>query len=461
MKKITKISKVKSQKGTRVTPSKSRKTEPTSLHESVTTYHFKNSLARKQLYCIDLFAGCGGLSLGLEKAGFKPLLFSEINPQAAETYIANRSDLDIIPVGDVYNLTDLDLGLLKTYWSYKGIKEIDLVCGGPPCQGYSGIGHRRTFKLDKQDIPSNHLFQEMVRVIRCVRPKMFLFENVRGLLNARWTPDGESGEIFKAVLNEFKTLKDYSIRWDLLHAKNYGVPQNRPRVIMVGIRQNVLPHWEQSLLLDSLFDAPSAVESGFLPGPSGKPPTIVELLSDLIDPNYRDHLVTTKYPTEPKTEIQRILRTTRDGRLMGKGDPLTEQEYSDHADYIREKFAHMIANNGIIPEKFQTKKFAQRVFPREWDTSGPSLTVTSLPEDYVHYSQPRGPTVREWARIQTFPDWYLFKGPRTTGGRRRAGDPSIGVWERDVPRYTQIGNAVPVMLAEKIGRHLAAILQGT
>jgi DNA (cytosine-5)-methyltransferase 1 len=439
--------------------SRKNATKPDRLAEETTPYRVNGNGAHRKLHCLDLFAGCGGLSLGLEEAGFTPLLFSEISPHAAETYIANRRDLEIIPVGDIYNLTDLDLGLLKTYWRYKGIEDIDLVCGGPPCQGYSGIGHRRTFKLDKKDIPSNHLFQEMVRVIRCVRPKMFLFENVRGLLNAKWTPAGESGEIFKAVLAEFKTLTDYRIRWDLLHAKNYGVPQNRPRVIMVGIREDILPHWVQEPLCEVSFDAPSAVESGFLPKPEGKPPTLVELLSDLEDPQFLKREATTEYISEPKTAIQRFLRTARDGRILGKGDKLTEQEYSAHADYIREKFTHMILNNGEIPAHFQTKKFAQRVFPRTWDEGGPSLTVTSLPEDYVHYSQPRGPTVREWARIQTFPDWYEFKGPRTTGGRRRAGDPSLGIWDRDVPRYTQIGNAVPVMLAEKIGRHLTKILR--
>ncbi|TAG11293.1 MAG: DNA cytosine methyltransferase [Verrucomicrobia bacterium] len=454
MKKITNASKAK------IPLKQTKQFCSTTLREDSVLYQTPGPPQLKQLHCIDLFAGCGGLSLGMEEAGFKPLLFSEINPQAAETYIANRADLDIIPVGDIYKLTDLNLELLQTYWRYKGVEEIDLVCGGPPCQGYSGIGHRRSFKLDKQDIPSNHLFQEMVRVIRCVRPKIFLFENVRGLLNARWTPEGESGEIFKAVLKEFKNLQDYRIRWDLLHAKNYGVPQNRPRIIMVGIREDILPHWVQGHLFEASFDAPSAVESGFLPQPSGAPPTLVELLSDLEDPNYLKTSRTSEYPSEPKTEIQRAFRTTRNGQILGKGAPLTEQEYSDHAPYIREKFAHMIANGGEIPDEFKTKKFAQRVFPMAWGANGPNLTATSLPEDYVHYRQPRGPTVREWARLQTFPDWYVFKGPRTTGGRRRAGDPSIGAWERDVPRYTQIGNAVPVLLAEKIGKHLAKILRG-
>jgi len=414
----------------------------------------------RQLFCIDLFAGCGGLSLGLEKASFIPLLFSEISLHAAETYIANRRGMDIIPVGDIYNLTDPDLRLLQTYWRYKGIDEIDLVCGGPPCQGYSGIGHRRTFKLDKKDIPSNHLFQEMSRVVRCLRPKIFLFENVKGLLNSKWTPEGQKGEIFKAVLAEFKALSGYRVRWELVHAKDYGVPQNRPRVLLVGIREDIMPAWMKNSQSNDneLNDAPDAVRSGFLPEPSGMPPTLVELLSDLEDPNFLDTSTTTKYVKNPETDVQRLLRTTRGGLLLGKGDFLTGQDYSSHADYIREKFMHMIQNNGEIPSRFQTKKFAQRVFPRIWDEKGPCLTVTSLPEDYVHYSQPRGPTVREWARIQMFPDWYEFKGPRTTGGRRRAGDPSLGIWDRDVPQYTQIGNAVPVPLAEKVGLHLAKIL---
>ena len=143
---------------------------------------------------------------------------------------------------------------------------------------------------------------------------------------------------------------------------------------------------------------------------------------------------------------------------MKKGQPLSEHEYSKHAVYIREKYEHMINNGGEIPPKFRTKKFAQRVFPKTWGPDGPNITATSLPEDYVHYKEPRSPTVREWARLQTFPDWYVFKGPRTTGGRRRAGDPSKGIWDRDVPRYTQIGNAVPVRLAKKIGEHFVRLL---
>lgn len=426
-------------------------------------YHVVPAFAPRPYTCIDLFAGCGGLSLGLEQAGFTPLLFSELNLSAAETYLANRVNEDVIPIADVYQLTDSHLELLKIFWRQRGIHEIDLVCGGPPCQGYSGIGHRRTFKLDKKDIPSNHLYQEMIRVIRVVKPRIFLFENVRGLLTARWSPEGEKGELFRDVLAEFKAIPGYTVRWQLVHAKDYGVPQNRPRILLVGVRNDVVGATTQLELMEGHpdIDEPTAVQHGFLPQPSGDPPTLVELLSDLVDANYLRDGRTTTYPSEPQNAIQAALRTTRDGKVLGKNALVTDQEYSDHAPYIREKFAYMIANDGEIPEQFRTKKFAQRVFPREWGPSGPNLTATSLPEDYVHYSQPRGPTVREWARMQTFPDWYEFCGPRTTGGRRRAGDPDAGIWDRDVPRYTQIGNAVPVQLAKKVGEHLIAILNGS
>ena len=109
---------------------------------------------------------------------------------------------------------------------------------------------------------------------------------------------------------------------------------------------------------------------------------------------------------------------------------------------------------------YKTKKFSQRVLPARWENgSGPWMTATSLPDDYVHYDQDRSLTVREWARIQTFPDWYKFCGKRTTGGIRRAGRPGENIHDRELPKYTQIGNAVPVKLAEAIGEHFAQILK--
>jgi DNA (cytosine-5)-methyltransferase 1 len=417
----------------------------------------KNSVST----CIDLFSGCGGLSLGLEQAGFHPLLSCEINPSAAETYIANRSHLDFFPVADIYNLTDRDLGHLLKYWDYKaGVKDVDLVCGGPPCQGYSGIGHRRTFKLSKEEIPSNHLYQEMIRVVSKIKPKIFLFENVRGLLTSRWSPEGVKGEIFREVLGAFQKINGYIVKWDMVFAKDYGVPQNRPRVLMVGIREDIFSGYKcknETLFAEGSI---SALEEGFLPLPYGKPPGIKELLSDLVDPKYPKGS-SDFYFSNAQNETQEKLRTTQSGKLMCKGDPLLDHVYSSHSEHIVKKFAHMIKNDGEIPDEFKTKKFAQRVLPETWDKKGPNITATSLADDFVHYSQPRSLTVREWARIQGFPDWYIFRGPRTTGGRRRAGDPSVDNWDREVPKYTQIGNAVPVELGRKLGLHFLKILNGT
>jgi DNA (cytosine-5)-methyltransferase 1 len=196
-----------------------------------------------------------------------------------------------------------------------------------------------------------------------------------------------------------------------------------------------------------------------LPEATNDYPHPEDLLSDIIDPDYKKTLVTKKYPHGASNETQIKLRTRPDGTVSSKGDRLTEQEYSGHSDKIVAKFRHMIENGGRIPEEMMTKKFAQRVIPRRWGPSGPNITATSLPDDFVHYSQPRSLTVREWARLQMFPDWYEFSGKRTTGGRRRAGDPSKGDWKRETPKYTQIGNAVPVKLAEEIGKHLKVLLK--
>ena len=118
----------------------------------------------------------------------------------------------------------------------------------------------------------------------------------------------------------------------------------------------------------------------------------------------------------------------------------------------------MIKNNGDIPVHLQTKKFAQRLLPKVWGNKGPTITACSLPDDFVHYEQARSLTVREWARLQTFPDWYQFSGKRTTGGLRRAGNPRESIFEREAPKYTQIGNAVPVELARRLGLNIRKLL---
>ena len=407
---------------------------------------------------IDLFAGCGGLSLGLEKAGFCPIYVNELNRDALQTYLINRTEYEYLQKegfysNDIYDVTKsikLINNLKKSLLSHFKINEgeLALVVGGPPCQGYSGIGHRRTFNIEKKDIPSNHLYREMSKFIKVFQPKSFIFENVRGLLSARWSSKGEKGEIFRDVLREFNKLTNYNIRFELLQAKHYGVPQNRPRIILIGLRKDIKFKFNKNLIAD-----------GLLPEKNKSYPNPIELLSDLIDNKYLDSLKTSNYPSEAKNLFQRNLRTKKGSKkIFKKGDRLTEMEYSNHSDQIKNKFQYMINNEGTIKDEMKTKKFAQRLIPQVWPENGPNITATSLPDDYVHFSQPRSLTVREWARFQTFPDWYEFAGKRTTGGLRRAGNPVENNWDRDVPKYTQIGNAVPVELAYRIGKHLKKII---
>ena len=267
------------------------------------------------------------------------------------------------------------------------------------------------------------------------------------------------------------SIEGYRIHWQLVSAKNYGVPQNRPRVLLVGVREDILLESEELRgVLDaqeSAYDLPKAVDYGFLPQPTNDYPHPEELLSDLISPEIEDALIegdfpadfsTRTYPQPPLTRVQKLLRTKPDEKLMRKGSAVTDHEYSKHKPAVVAKFAAMIENDGVIPEQYRTKKFAQRLLRPQWPEGGPNITATSLPDDYVHYKQPRSLTVREWARLQMFPDWYEFSGKRTTGGTRRAGNPRLGIFDREVPKYTQIGNAVPVSLAEAVGKNFRKIL---
>ena len=411
----------------------------------------------KPKYFVDLFAGCGGLSLGLENAGFTPAYVNEIDPDALESYLINR-DENFPLLRKKYNsqgvqnltkkknaLDNLSLDFQEDY-GFKN-KELDLVVGGPPCQGFSALGMRRTQLLPRKDVPSNYLYKDMIKIIQSFSPKAFLFENVAGLVTGRWSPNGKKGEIWKDVEKSFRKLADYNIHYELLHAKDYGVPQNRPRIIMVGLRKDF--SYENDVTLPG---------NGLLPNPKNDFPNILELFDDILDNDYLNTLDTPTYPKNPRTTIQKKLRTTRNGTVLMKGDKLTEHKYSKHSKKIIEKFQYMIKNDGNILEKMKTKKFVQRVIPKVWGKNGPNITATSLPDDFVHYSQPRSLTVREWARLQLFPDWYEFAGNRTTGGRKRAGDFTNGDWTRETPKYTQIGNAVPVKLSEEIGIHLKKIL---
>lgn len=413
---------------------------------------------------IDLFAGCGGLSLGLEQAGFHPLFVNELNNDALCSYLRNRDGEYSYLKDELFHCNDvkeLVLDKTKARKVQKGIEglhgvsikngDVDLVVGGPPCQGYSGIGHRRSYSVDKEQLPSNHLYEDMAYIVATYKPKIFLFENVKGILSAKWKTDGVKGEIWNDVFATFAALKGYSINFSLVRAKDYGVPQNRPRVLLVGIRNDVAEKAKDVI-------AQSSEAGGYLPNPVGVAPDLIDLLGDLLDPNFQNGGRTELYPSRVRNEIQKYFRTDRKGKTIGIHGAVSEHEYSNHAPHVLEKFKYMLLNDGEIPPHLKTKKFAQRLLPTRWGNDGPTITATSLADDYVHFAQPRVLTVREWARLQGFPDWYEFSGSRTTGGMRRAGNPRLGIFDRELPKYTQIGNAVPVFLARAVGEHFKRIL---
>jgi len=420
-------------------------------------------MADSKKYMVDLFAGCGGLSLGLEQSGFHPIFVNELNKDAMASYLQNRNQLEPLlkkPEFHEYDIKNIVTSAGKIKAMEGNFKkefnvsindgDLDLLVGGPPCQGFSGIGHRRSYSIDKKQLPSNHLFQDMAWTIRQLNPKIFLFENVRGLLSAKWTSNGVKGEIFEDVLDSFRSIKGYSIEHSLVLAKNYGAPQNRPRVLIVGVRNDVdISSWEA---------INSGVANGFIPAPTNDAPDLTDLLGDLINPEYHNGGSDLMYVNKASTSYQKLLRSNYIGQIKAKGTKLTEQDYSKHSDKVLEKFIFMHGNGGQIPSHLKTKKFSQKLLPARWGLNGPSITATSLPDDYVHFSQPRILTVREWARLQGFPDWYQFSGSRTTGGLRRAGNPQKGLFNRELPKYTQIGNAVPVFLASKLGQHFLEVL---
>ena len=414
------------------------------------------------LTTVDLFAGCGGLTRGLQWAGFECIAFNEINKDAADSFALNFPD-SIRLDGDIRTAVSnrvVDEVILPAVVG----RGVDLVCGGPPCQGFSGIGHRRSFSVEKRDVPTNHLFKEMIRVIERVQPRGFLFENVQGLLSSKWHTSGRKGEIFNDVWAAFSAIDGYVAQPTLLHAYSFGVPQNRPRVMIMGIKKEIV---EAAGVTETVFQPTSGKtlqqqlrnNGGLFPSAEGSTaPGIREAIGDL---EYDDWTEEEGYHRNPPlTEFQREMRSG-----LG-GDPrrqrLTDHVVSNHSRRVRERFQFMIDNKVSnireLPEGMRTKKFSQKLLPVDWNGGSPSITCCSNSDDYVHYSMPRALSVREWARLQTFPDHHLFSGPRTTGGARRAGNPDEGVWDREVPKYTQIGNAVPPKLAEAIGLRIAELI---
>ena len=404
---------------------------------------------------IDLFAGCGGLSLGLMLAGWKGLFAVERDSIAYATLAFNLIDGDsTCPLTyewpDWLKKTPIEISQFINDHSeqlHKLRGEVEIIAGGPPCQGFSMAGKR------KSNDPRNELFKHYVELVKIIQPRFLLLENVKGISVAfrksidDHAPNRQASIPFSEQIKKSLQVEGYEVFTKLIRAMDVGVPQFRPRYIMLAVRSDLL-----SMKPD--FDPFHDFEDqrrAFLKAkglPLEPPVTVRQAISDLemsgskliecIDsPGFKQ--ITYTYP---RTVYQRLMH----GQMNGTAP--NSLRLANHRDDTRKRFKQIISTcrqgvgmSASDRERFGMKK--QCLVPLDGDQ--PSHTLTTLPDDFLHYSEPRILTVREYARLQSFPDWYEFRGKYTTGGERRL---------KECPRYTQAGNAVPPFLAEIIGNIL-------
>jgi DNA (cytosine-5)-methyltransferase 1 len=406
---------------------------------------------------IDLFSGCGGLSLGMTDAGFKGRFAVEKAHDAFLTFRANLLDegerFDW-PKWLIKKNIAIEDFLAKYGHRLKDLR-VSVITGGPPCQGFSFAGRR-----NKRD-PRNKLFRHYVAFVDAARPSMIVLENVPGMQvvhgagkRSKKTPGPKPKSYYDRLLEALLSI-GYRAEGQLLDAKIFGVPQNRPRLVVVGVRKDLFSRLDGGFesIFKTIKDC-AKKQRRALQLPESVTASLA--LSDLETRN-RD-IVCCDDPMSPKGF--RMLRyegpLTDYQRMMNRDVRPTEMDsmrLANHTEAVKARFTTILdeCRKGVRLADEDRKRFGMlkhRTFPM--DSSSPAPTLTTLPDDVLHYSEPRILTVREYARLQSFPDWYQFKGKYTTGGDRR---------KKDCPRYTQIGNAVPPLLAEGVGFALMLILE--
>lgn len=337
---------------------------------------------------IDLFAGVGGLSLGFEKAGFDVVLANEYDPSIAAAYQLNHKNTRMI-VGDI---TKIDLE--GTFGKYIG--EIDVIIGGPPCQGFSQKGQRKTINDER-----NFLFKYYVKVVKLVKPTYFVMENVPNLLTA------ERG-YFKKELRELFDSIGYELKMGVLNASDYGVPQNRRRAVIIGKYKSETPE---------------------LPAPQKEKVTIWDAISDLSFLNSGEGSEEQEYKYSPQSDYEKKLR--------GNCNVLHNHVATKHSEVALKRLAMIPPNAGreVLPEDQLTKSIYSGTWTRmRKDEISVTITTrfdTPSSGKFTHPYLNRAITVREAARIQSFPDDFVFIGNKGS-------------------QMKQVGNAVPPLLAEAI-----------
>ena len=431
---------------------------------------------------IDLFAGCGGLSLGLLKAGltgsfaieknpdaFKSLKFNLIDGKNSNQYQWNKQDLPIQP----YDIHNLILEKSQFLAELGRTKSIDLIAGGPPCQGFSTAGRR-----DPND-PRSKLVYDYLKVVSLLRPKIILMENVKGITYKIKDQPATSNSI-KSNLAELGYLPITFIE----DCSAWGVPQHRIRFILFGISIEEIIGVNLSLSKNQILEFSHRISPLFekkfnnftnvFKAKKNLPIKVSsqEAIADLKTLNKYNRAYKLKNVTDISSDRFLQISSTHCPQNLDRSyiDLMRERLAEDflptglrlanHTPIIKNKFKRILSdlNNPKLSEKYQLRRM--RTLPKDYvldtfntkkqitkvlDPSECAPTITTLPDDLLHYDEPRILTVRECARLQSFPDWFEFHGPYTTGGERR---------KVSCPKYTQVGNAIPPLMAEGIGLFL-------
>lgn len=397
------------------------------------------------MHFIDLFAGCGGLSLGLSKAGWKGVFAVEKNEDAFKTFSHNFNKKKGLKFDWPKWLPQQAISTAELLGEYREALtalrgKIDLIAGGPPCQGFSFAGRR------KADDPRNKLKDEYLEIVDIIRPKFLVFENVKGFtVKFKGSKKPTHSE---QVIKQLEGLNwgGYCTFSSVLDASLFGVPQPRPRFILIAIRSDLI---ENDGDVANPFDGIEMHATEFRKRKklNGHKISVREAISDLeVSSSGTSDSIDTKgfkqivYRPEVKSDFQHLMKH---GLPVGKS--ANSLRLARHRPETLSKFTEILGTcpkGKSLPKEFREKYNIKKQCFTPLHPDEMSKTITTLPDDLLHYCEPRILTVRECARLQTFPDWFEFLGKYTTGGARR---------KQECPRYTQVGNAVPPLMAEALG----------
>ena len=344
---------------------------------------------------IDLFAGAGGLSYGFESEGFRVIAGVDFDKNAIATFSRNFPNA----LAWAEDLSNPSSNFQE--WLFVQKDRIDVLVGGPPCQGFSIAGKR-----DPNDV-RNKLYEKYIEAVSIIRPKIVVIENVPNIVSMN------SGAAGKAIAEDLRKL-GYSVVIQTLNASQFEVPQARRRTFFIGTQD------------EQLFEFPEPKIT------SAKPWTSYDAISDLPSLDESHSGVETKYACQPKNSFQK--------RMRKNASILSNHERVNHTERTKSIIARVPdgGNYKSLPEHLQQTRKVNIAWTR-MNSAKPSFTIDAGHNHHFHYKENRVPSVRECARIQSFPDTFIFEGPRTS-------------------QYRQVGNAVPPLLAmaiaTQIGKHL-------